>query len=106
MGSACARLVYILLCNDVYHVSRPLYGGGPSLAWMAGKQVMGADNEEGGGSHSSWRAEDLLDLERCGLAADLASTNLGPGHDDNACVWGQSNQDLAFNTCDMRCRPI
>ncbi len=28
---------------------------------------------------SSWREEDLLDLERCGLAADLASTNLSSG---------------------------
>ena len=38
------------------------------------------------GGHSSWREEDLLDLERCGLAAELASTNLGSGNG-----WGQGN---------------
>ena len=45
-----------------------------------------------GGSHSSWRAEDLLDLERCGLAADLASTNLGSSESNaggNASGWSQ-----------------
>ncbi len=52
------------------------------------------------GGQSSWRFEDLLDLERCGLAADLASTNLGSSQSPLAVGgsgsgWGQgthSNQ--------------
>lgn len=47
------------------------------------------------GSHSSWRAEDLLDLE-------LASTNLGPGGADNG--WGQGTLGAELDiTYDMRC---
>lgn len=57
------------------------------------------------GSHSSWRAEDLLDLERCGLAADLASTNLESVGTGNG--WGQDGVDPMgdigdVNTYDMR----
>lgn len=55
-------------------------------------------------SHSSWRAEDLLDLERCGLVAELALANLGPGASDNE--WGQGNLgldvDVNCDTYDMR----
>ena len=51
-----------------------------------------------GNSHSSWRVEDLLDLERCGLAAELASTNLGPDGSGNG--WEQGvhpEPDLTYN---------
>lgn len=51
------------------------------------------------GNHSSWRAEDLLDLERCGLATDLASTNLGPGSENG---WGGNLGPEADITYDMR----
>lgn len=40
---------------------------------------------------SRWRAEDLLDLERCGLAAELASTNLGSSGSGTG--WGQGMQE-------------
>ena len=61
-------------------------------------------------SHSSWRAEDLLDLERCGLAADLASTNLGSseaGGGGSGNGWGQGGHSNQLNseedfTYDMR----
>lgn len=56
-------------------------------------------------NQSSWRVEDLLDLERCGLAADLASTNLGSGGSDNG--WGlgthlDSQVEVEDITYDMR----
>ena len=50
-------------------------------------------------SHSSWRSEDLLDLERCGLAAELASTNLGPGGLGRGTQLGGPEIDLTY---DMR----
>ncbi len=57
----------------------------------------------GSGSHSSWRAEDLLDLERCGLAAELASTTLYSGQGGGGNGWGQGalNSEVDF-TYDMR----
>ena len=52
---------------------------------------------------SRWRAEDLLDLERCGLAADLASTNLDSGGSGSG--WGQGahpDQEIEVDTYDFR----
>ena len=64
------------------------------------------------GGQSSWKVEDLLDLERCGLAADLASTNLGSSQSPVAVGgsgsgWGQGNQigsgeDIPYDSYDMR----
>jgi len=62
--------------------------------------------ENGSGRRgSSWRVEDLLDLERCELAADLASTNLGRAQVASPGTWGLSAEDpgnLDFKTYDMR----
>ena len=50
-----------------------------------------------------WRAEDLLDLERCGLAAELASTNITSGGSGSGWVQGNSMaEDVDINTYDFR----
>ncbi len=71
---------------------------------MEGKQDFGG---AGGRRGSSWRQEDLLDLERCGLAAELASTNLSRAQVGSPGSWGNFSTDdppveLDFKTYDMR----
>ena len=72
------------------------------------KQTFEDDSERRG---SSWRVEDLLDVESGDLAANLASTNLGEGQVvcPGTLAWGipssDETVDLDFNTYDMRYFP-
>ena len=68
------------------------------------EKQQGFDNGSGRRG-SSWKVEDLLDLERCGLAADLASTNLGRAQVSSPGNWGLTAEEpgnLDFKTYDMR----